>query len=601
MFFKDDNTATPNVYWATLLGIAALMTIKYFPGLENEVAYAGNAFQTIFPDSFFGDPSLDPAAPITAKPLRLSLYYVFPKLTGAIWLNDFFLAFFYCAMVAIGLLGVDRIARTLGLENAFDRLIVLLFFAKDHQLLTGKVLLAHHQDVNPSALAIPVIIWLMYFALARKPLLALIAVSALLVGVSARAALFPVALAMGAKFATGSRNERITIALLVLVGFALMYAFLFHVYPVAGAERLKMWDVLLAIEGDDANAFYPDSLGPLWLRHGIWLIIIGMAFLLRGPDHKAATGLKTMMAIGAAIWLTHGLYLNMAPDFLKAPLLISTVPARSLSVVQNIAYIAILVACLSGLRARPTPRILAQTLAVLVLLYAVGPGNRLMWAGLVLASLIFVGAALWWWSSDTKPLRLWVERVWQPMILLSFLLATGIGYTHAAYKNHDAWVSAWTDGVFGNSSSAKWVGVDNYIRTETDPKSSVLAYTCIDEKGRCTRIVAQRSLATRSGRAMSVPDVVGVGFTSVATWEKLAATREALITIGAELVAGNGAVLGERLHQLTPVPSHIVLPRGLPVIDEIEQNAPLKRLHDFKDYVVFKRTDGNQAMPAQSQ
>jgi len=100
---------------------------------------------------------------------------------------------------------------------------------------------------------------------------------------------------------------------------------------------------------------------------------------------------------------------------------------------------------------------------------------------------------------------------------------------------------------------------------------------------------------------MAVPDVVGVGFTSAATWEKLAATREILIDIGAELVAGNGAVLGERLQQLTPVPSHIVLPRDLSVIDIIEQKAPLKRLRDFKNYVVFKRTVGDHTIPAQSQ
>ncbi|MGJ3259874.1 MAG: hypothetical protein ACFE0S_09745 [Rhodospirillales bacterium] len=585
---------TPALYWAGLILLALLMTMKYFPGLENEQAYAGNAFQTVFPDSFVGDTSLDPGQPVTSKPLRLSLLYLFPKLFGEIWLDDFFLAFFYAAIVAAALLGVDRIAVTLGLRHVYERGLVLLFFAKDHQLLTGKVLVAHHQDVNHSALAVPVIIWLIYLALARKHLLFLLAMSIVLVATSPRIALFPVLFAMLAKFAAGSRADRIAIAALSVLGVLVMYLFLFQLYPIPPADKLAMWEILKDIEGDDANAFVQDSLGNIWIRHGVWLALIVATLFFPGGDRRAYPGVRTIMAAALFMWAAHGLYINYAPDFLKVPFLISLVPARCLSLAQNIAYIALIAAAIGYLRENPvTPARLAVVGAGLGFLYLIGPGNYLMWTGLLAAVAAAGLGVVWgyrnWQSAANEPLT----RYWPALLLIPLLVMTSLNFANAARNNADAWKSAWVHGVYGHNMTAKWIGIAEFFRDETPPGTSILPFHCKPPEAVCDRLGVNRALATRSGKAVSIPDVVGIGFNRADTWQALEEHREILADAGDALVRGNPEPLADIVDTLTPPPTHLVLPRQLDVNARIEDTLPFDQLRIFPDFIVYERRHAN--------
>ena len=578
-------------YWLCLLCISALMTVKYFPGLENELAYAGNAFQTIHPDSFFGDTSLDPAQSITTKPLRLSLLYIFPKIFGELWLDDFYLAFFYSGMVAVSLLGVDRVAVYIGLSRPLDRLILLLFFAKDHQILTGKVLVAHHQDVNHSALAIPVTIWLLYFAISKRTLVLLVGISIVLVAVSTRVALFPVLFAMGMKFTDGTKNERLCIAVLSLAGLVAMYFFLFKVYPIAETDRLQMWDILKNVEGDDANAFQADTLGPLWVRHGIWLAIVICTFFVAGRHKNTSRSIKTLMAMGIVIWLIHGLYINFSPDYLKMPLLLSLVPARSLSVVQNFAYIVLIAALLSKVHSSTTFSSFALCLVLLAILYAAGPGSRLIWFVLVVLAMLACAAALWYLQFRGIIKTASLSQHGLALVLFPLLFASSLNYAVAFHKNWGAWQSAWHHGVYGHSSSAKWVGVAEYLRTDTPPSTSVLAFECVDKDTPCPRLEANRSLATRSGRAISVPDVVGPGFTHPDTWVRLDSTRKELDMIGTDLLNGDVNSLASSIESFTPPPDYLILPKQLGLVELIENKLPFVRVHNFPEFVAFKKVE----------
>lgn len=582
-------TSTPMVYWIGLLVIAFLMTMKYFPGLENEQAYAGNAFQTIFPDSFIGDTSLDPSQPISSKPLRLSLLYLFPKLIGAAWLDDFFLAFFYAAVIAAALLGLDRIAVTLGLTQAHERLLVLLVFMKDHQLLTGKVLLAHHQDVNHSALAVPVIVWLIYLALARKHLLLLLLMSVVLVATSPRIALFPVVFAMLAKFVSGTRNDRIAIAALSVLGLIVMYLFLFELYPVPPADKLAMWDILKGIEGDDANAFVQDPLGNIWIRHGIWLAVIVGAMFYPGADRRAHSSVRAVMAAALFMWAAHGLYINHAPDVIKVPFLISLVPARCLSLAQNIAYVALIAAGIGYLRKDvPSAAGLSVVAAGLALLYLIGPGNRLLWAGLLAVSAVATLGAVWMYRKR-RPAAEPLAAHWQTLLLVPLLLMTAVNYANAARNNLDAWTSAWNHGVYGDNMTARWIGVAEYFRDETPPGTSILPFHCHPTKQNCERLIVNRALATRSGRAISIPDVVGIGFNEASTWQALEKHREDLEAAGDALMQGDPEPLRNIIGTLTPLPSHLVLPRNLSVNARIESALGFSKVRTFPDYIVYRK------------
>jgi len=580
-------------FWTCLVGIAIIMTIKYFPGLENEQAYAGNAFQTIFPNSFVGDSSLDPNAPLTSKPLRLSLIYLFPKLVGEIWLNDFFLAFFYGGIVIASLAGIDKIAVTLGLEKPYERLLVLLFFAKDHQLLTGKVLVAHHQDVNHSALAIPVIISLIYLALARKHLLLVLLVSIILVCTSPRIALFPVIFAMAVKFVNGSQKERLAIIAMSALALVVMYIFLFQLYPVPPVDKLQMWDILKQVEGDDANAFHADSLGPMWLRHGVWVVVVAAAFLFPGCNAAARNPVQTIMVCGICLWAVHGIYIEYAPDFLKVPFFISLVPARSLSLVQNIAFIAIISAVVGWLRQdkREIPALLFGY-AVLAFLYLIGPGNHMQWMGM----LAFFSAV----SVATIKLHIWKSGAaktsfsvyWPALIITPFLLCTAVNYANATHKNWGAWSSAWKYGVYGHNITAKWTEIAPFFRFETKPDTSILPFECAPSVKTCTQLVVNRALATRSGRAISIPDVVGIGFNSASTWVALSEQTERLSNISKALLNGNPHPLASGIDKLVPPPTHLILPRTIAINLAIEVTMPFKQLQVFDNFIIYKRNPG---------
>lgn len=572
------------VFYAFLAAICLLMTMKFFPGLENELAYAGNAFQTIYPDAFAGDIYHGPELPLSSKPLQLSTLYLFTWLVGEPWLNDFYLAGFYLLIVAISLIGVDRIARHFGLENIYERALVLMFFAKDHQILTGKVLVAHHQDVNHSALAIPIIVWLTYFALARKHFFILIVMSVLLVATSPRNAFFPVVFAMMIKLVNGTDTERKIAAGLAVMGAGLLYAFLFHVYPIPETDRLAMWDILKAVEGDDANAFRPDSLGPMWIRHAAWLAIVGAAIYAAARLERASPELRTFFACGLFVWAAHGLYIEHAPDMIKMPLLLSLVPARSLSVIQNVAYIVLLSAALMHLRQNRDLRTIAGTLALFAFLYAAGPGNRLLWLGVVAAAIALSWAAVALFAGRRKESAAAHALA---LVVLPFLIATGVNYANAARSNWADWQSAWRHGVYGATASAKWIGIAEYLRYETPPGSSVLSFECARPDNGCTRLKARRGLAVRSGRAMPTPDVVSAGFTHAQVWEDMYRLLDRYDAIGKDLPAGDVEPLVQILPTLKPVPDYLVLPAALDVIDTLEKNPAFERVRTFPTYTVF--------------
>ncbi len=581
-------------FWAFLVTVAAFMTMKYFPGLENEVAYAGNAFQTIFPDAFPGDPYRAPDAPIWSRPLQLSLIYVIVKIVGEPWLNDFFLAGFYLLLVVAGLAGIDRTARLLGITRPVERAFVLLFFAKDHQILTGKVLVAHHQDVNHSALAIPIVIWLIYFALARRHLALLLLVSLVLVAVSPRAACFPVLFAMGIKFYIGSKIDRITIGALSAIGLLILYFVLFHIFPISSSNNLVLWDLILAQEGDDANAFVQDSLGPMPVRHALWLAIMGGAFYYAGKIDHADKPLRALIVLGLVTYVLGGAYLNFAPDVLKQPMLISLVPARALSVVQNFAYLAILAGCLGKIRNAATLGNLGITALILAVLYLAGPGNYMQWAALVALGgalgLLFV--MIRFRLRQIAPAGLFKEAIihsWRLLLVLPVILSLVVGYGHSLKNNWSAWQSAWDHGVYGHAEAAIWIGVDDYFRNHTPKDATVMPFQCRRGAQNCDVLRSSRGLATRSGRAMPTPEVYGADFLDPKSWHERARREQEIVAIANQLMQGNVTIVAEQLQHLVPVPQYLVIPKFLNLADAFETRTDYKLVKTFPSYHIFKQ------------
>ena len=112
----SNHSQTNQIIYLLIFVFSALLTLKYFPGLENETNYAGFSFLAIYPDALQGDPFYGPDRGLfdSAVAVRLSGVYLLPKLLGEIWLDDRFIVFVYLALVAASFLAIDRISVLVG-------------------------------------------------------------------------------------------------------------------------------------------------------------------------------------------------------------------------------------------------------------------------------------------------------------------------------------------------------------------------------------------------------------------------------------------------------------------------------------------------------
>lgn len=397
-------------FFGALLVLALLMTLKYFPGLENPAAYAGNVYQAIHPEAFPNDPYIGPERPLWKKPFQLSLFYVLVKLGGEIWLDDRFTAAVYLGLVLAGMVGIDRIARLAGLGDVLPRLAVQLVYMRDHQALSHNVTFAHQHDVNHAAFAIPVIIWLIYATVARKSLWLILFLSVLLAGFSIKNAPWVIACCLIIAAVNGGKRDR---AVVVGVFAAALAAFIFavvYLFPIPEGDRLAVWDLVFVNSeiGSDANPFYFSgtavdggqhvSLTAMLIRNATFLGLGLCALFMPGPDNSALRNLRLFVGLGLVVWLFGGLYMSFAPDAMKIPQLLPFSLVRSLGWPQTVAYLVIMVGLFHWLRQGETAQRAFIVCAALGGLLVIGPGNWGSWAALFVISLGVVVAGHFIWE-----------------------------------------------------------------------------------------------------------------------------------------------------------------------------------------------------------
>jgi hypothetical protein len=559
---------------------ALLLTVKYFPGFEQSHPYSGNAFQVIHPDAFAGDPYKSPDKPVLSRPFQLSLLYALVKLGGEIWLDDRFVAAFYLGLVFAGLLGIDRIAQLLGIEAPLERVLILMLFLKDHAVLKNFVLLSHHPDVNHFALAIPISVWLIYAALARKKLIVVLALSALLAATSVRMAVFPIFFALVIAGLRGSRNERLVVACLFLTGFMVAYIGLFHLYAMPGDLRLQLWDLIEPLEGKTSNAF--DNWGifsvtEIIVRNLVWVGLCAGSIMATVARYPAFGDIKVIIITALIIWLVSAIYVNFAPDFLKMPLLLPLAAVRGLGLPQNLAYVAITAGLLYRIREHPDARMVVIAALAFGVLAMLGPGNHLMWAGLVVAG--FAVALVFNYATErslkpAKPVRFMAHAVGVVIV---------VSYSVAAWQKAPAW-KVWAEtGIYGNSQSAKWIGVAEYIRENTSKTASVLPLFIDSKRG----LWASRTLGSRAGRAMPVPEHYG-DLLNLDFWRFAEQQRQQLKRVFRAFTEQDLASANRGIEKLVPVADYIVIPTG--VLPPLDKSAfPYVEETRIRGFTILKR------------
>lgn len=565
-------------WWMIILGVAIVLTLRYFPGLENETAYSGLAFKAIYPDAFATD-LYRGGGIYFDHPLQLTILYGLVNLVGDIWLDDRFLAFVYLGLVIASLIGIDKTAQLLGLHGTPERIFLIFLFAKDHAVLSHKVLVAHHADVNHTAFAIPVIIWLFYAALARKGFIVILAISFVLALLSVRNASFPVAMALIVVAANGRAWERWTIIGMFVAGVAALAAMVIFIFPTEEANRLELWGLIKGQEEQDANPFQPNAT---WFKFilttSIWVAIISGAAWFSRTNDSGFRGVRIICGLSILTFLFGGAYITFAPDFMKIPMLIGFAPTRALAWPQNLAYIALVVLIFQWLGNKPSRSRTIIAACGLFGLFIVGPGDPLRWGGLIVTAAIFLVFADWLYKKK------FASRQPTEYFAASLVVAIIVGSMFSISTRTDDWRATLKTGVFGSNPSAEWVDVAEYFRYQTPDDISILPYG-----GNQQSLSVNRSLATRSGRAITVPEVYSPDFRNPETWKRDFIQLDLLERLGNAMLEDKLKSADQLLSQIYPKPDYLVVPT-------VVYNSWVQKLSAFTNvttkgpYMILKRS-----------
>ena len=506
-----------------ILVFAALLSIKYFTGLENDAYYAGFTMSAIHPELLNADPIVGNKAIGASSPYLLTITHLFPKVLGELWLDDRVVAVVYLIFVALAFLAVDRIAVALGACGLWERLIILMLFLRDHMILENSVNLAHHPDFNHSAMAIPIALWLIWSVVRGKSLIVVLALSALLVSTSLLVAPYTVGLALVAVALTGHGNERVIAASLVAAGVMAAVYVLFYHLQVPASDRLGLWDILVNHLYESMVApFDPQFLGTAFVVLGSTVFAGAFAIVLfwPAPANHGLAAARAIIGTAALGWIVLGLYGQYAPDWARYPQLLMLPITRQLQYPQILAFIGAFVIMLRWAGPRPEPgRALIAGLVMSVLVVA-GPGNLDLWTGLFSAALM--GSIVLYAAPRMRPREsggaiTGVAMNFRPVFGTALALTMAVALGYAATQRTADFAFLLDTGIHGRSNNAAWVGVDAWVRANT-PEDAVILPLRHDTSGRYPAresgdpfLKVDRGLASRSGRAVPKPNIVSRG------------------------------------------------------------------------------------------
>ncbi len=503
-----------------LAAVIGLMSVVYalamFRGVECHSGYQGSIYQVLHPGSFPNDPFM-----ALTRPTLLSLYYLVVRGIGPLWLDDRFTILVYAGIVTITLIGVDKTVRLLGGHRLSERVAILSMMLLGHVILENHAFIVDNNDFNPTALAGPFIIWLLYHSLAGSRPRILLPLTAISVLLSIKSAWLPslIALVVLWREHLGRRGKVVAgLALLAILLAALggYYAFL---RPSDGTHEALFDYLHRVVDNTEANPFMNSPIANLAF---VGLCVAG--WMVRGLPSAVRPRIRAAAAAGLAVWLIGGTYLSCAPDLLKIPYLVPFDPTRALWWPQYVLFMGLGVALLKGLQGASSAFGIGAAWAGLMGLYFTHNEFRVKLAVVVSALTV----ALWWLARRAKGGRdpsgpLPAQRAWRltalpperrrRIVAITMCLGTlsvyGVGTLH---HRINALTFLSRHGIMGDNGGAIWVGVNEYIREHTPPSATVLALTARNALGTELGLRYDGSLRTRTGRSMPIGHPASVYF-----------------------------------------------------------------------------------------
>lgn len=492
-------SAHPGIVLGAILALSLGYALTFFPGLEWHGGYFGRSYQALHPESFPGDPYMRPN-----NVTNLSSYYALVRLVGDLWLDDRFTMAVYFLLVMLALIGVDKTAQLFGVQGLAGRVAVLSLMAVPHRFRSALPEVVTWADFYAGSFAGMVIVWLFYLVLSGARLWRIVTCVLLLWSLNVKWAWFPTVMAMTVVFRERltPRQQRLTLLLLVLAAEALYLVYVSWIRP-PGQEHVWLFDLLRQEENREANPFQ-DSL----LANLKYFFLIGVGMWIRPPSTTQARRVRTFAVLGALLWLLGGLYLTYAPDMLKIPYL---VPLAFNRATQGPIYLLLLsIGAGALIRMGAISAQLRTRFGALVLLgtlYATFGPSRMVKIGLLWGLVALVWFLVMHAMKGRAAPRVTAPRLIRqlvggklvPISSTALVLATMLMFGRAVIKRLPALTYLARHGVMGDNPSAKWVGVNEYIRRETPPDAMILPIATSSYPWR-RGLTYDSSLRTRTGR-----------------------------------------------------------------------------------------------------
>lgn len=477
--------------WALLiLALSLAYTAAMFRGLEGHTGYSGCAWQVLFPQSFPGDAFMP-----SDRPVMLSLYYLLVKAVGPLWLDDRFTFFVFAGMTLLSLVALDKTARLLGVTGRLERAAILGLVLLEHRFSMIHVLLVDNYGFSGTALGAAVALWLLYGALAGWGPGRQLLLMALCLAVSMKNTWVPVIIALVLlwKDRLGAAAKRWTLLGMTLAVTGGLVYYTARLRPADGSDVALFDYILKTIDDAEANPF----LYPLWGNLAFAGFCL-LAFFLRDLPAELLRRIRIAAVIGLLTWFLGGVYLTYAPDFMKIPHLVPFDARRALRWPAYILFVACGVFLLKRVQRAASSR--AAWLAWLALMGLYLAHEQMRWKLVVVVTGVAAALGLLRRTFSMAALspagRLQLAAL--PLLIGTLSLYT-VGAIHQRGK---ALAHLVRTGILGDNLTAKWVGVDEYIRERTDPSATILAMSLEDTHRNPGPLQFDASLRTRTGRTM---------------------------------------------------------------------------------------------------
>ncbi len=481
--------------------------LAHFPGIETVPGYFGMTYGIIHPDSFPGD--------ITGNfhPAMVSLFSLFVKLGGNLWLDDRFNLAAWFLIVGFSLWGVDKIIRLLGVTSALGRLAIFAVVLGYHHFIDNVPRVVDLACLRPTTYAGPFAIWISYFLLKGRSLKPLIILSVLAVLISVKNAWFPcltVLIFIGRDYLRWTWSKILLLAVVVLTGAFLFY-YIWVSFHGGLAHNVALFNWALSFEGSEANPFM-NGLGPF-----IYVALLSAAFFIKFPDQEHTRRFKIFLGVSLAVYLCGGFYYTFAPDALKIPVLVAFAVSRSTWLPQILVFIAMGAAAVIYCQQQTSrPRKIGAAI-LLVLLYQFpffaytsfahffdaprweidkNDLQRFLVSGVLLSGLLMAYGCVRVWPGHQDRFKLRTLQV-HHLFFVVLILSSTISVAHQLNKNASNLVFLFKHGILGDTPGAKWAGVNEFIREQTPEQATILAFS-----GHPLRM--DSSLKIRTGRTMPV-------------------------------------------------------------------------------------------------